>query len=251
MKFKLLFLILIFPITLFAQKGEGFTAKSNNSEEERIAFLKSIALNGYFGLAFSNTVPQKDYMDNLQSSGPGFGLYGGYRLDPIPLTIGASVDFHFLGGETRYFDNKIYDWTFSKDTLSTSNISVPISLFARVEPNIFNFVFPYAEVGGGFSILNANAEYKSAYWGRAEDKNETTAYLHYYVAAGIMFKLVDFVTLPDKNTRMLLDIKMKYQSGNETEYYTVKSFPDRSVKFDKFRSKVDQIILNVGISFHF
>lgn len=66
-----------------------------------------------------------------------------------------------------------------------------------------------------------------------------------------MFKIVDFVMLPNKNTRMLLDIRFKYLTGNETDYYTAKAQPDRSVKFDKYHSKIDQVLFNLGIAFHF
>jgi len=244
--------ILLLSNLLFAQKGSQENYSKNTlSEKERIEYLKSMPLNGFFGFSFSNSVPQKEYMDNLKTSGPGFGLYGGYRMDPIPLTLGASFDMHFFGSETQYFENRINDWTFSRDTLTTTNLSIPFSVFARLEPNLITYVFPYLELGAGFTLLNASADYKSAFFGDAEDKNEFNAYLHYYLGAGVMFKLVDFVMLPNNNTRMLLDIRFKYLSGNETDYYTAKPLPDRSVRFDKYHSKVDQILFNLGLVFHF
>ncbi len=253
MKLKqLIIAMIIIPSILFAQKGSPVDDQNKSlSEKDRVEYLKNMPLHGFFGISFSNSVPQKEYMDNLKTSGPGFGLYGGYRMDPIPVTFGGGVDFHFFGSETRYFENKINDWTFSKDTLSTTNLSVPISIFARLEPNLMTYVFPYLELGAGFTLLSASADYKSAYFGDAEDKNEFSAYTHYFVGAGVMFKMVDFVMLPNKNTRMLLDIKFKYLSGGETDYYTAKPQPDRSVKFDKFHSKIDQILFNLGLVFHF
>lgn len=251
LRYYLIALLLIQTLS-FAQKGSpADDNKNTHSEKERIEYLKNMPLSGFFGFSFSNSVPQKEYMDNLQTSGPGFGLFGGYRMDPIPLAFGGSFDMHFFGSETRYFENKINDWTFSKDTLTTSNLSMPFSVFVRLEPNLMTYVFPYLEVGAGFTLLNANAGYKSAYFGRAEDKNEFSAYLHYYLGAGVMFKMVDFVMLPNNNTRMLLDIRFKYLSGNETDYYTAKAQPDRSVKFDKYHSKIDQILFNLGLVFHF
>lgn len=251
LKLYIIVFLLLFN-SLLAQKGSPVNdSKSSLSEKERIEYLKNMPLNGFFGISFSNSVPQKEYMDNLQTSGPGFGLYGGYRMDPIPVTFGASFDMHFFGSETKYFENRINDWTFSKDTLTTSNLSMPFSVFARLEPNLMTYVFPYIELGAGFTLLNASADYKSFYYGDAEDKDEFNAYLHYYFGAGIMFKMVDFVMLPNNNTRMLLDIRFKYLSGNETDYYTAKAQPDRSVKFDKFHSKIDQILFNLGLVFHF
>jgi len=251
LKLYIIVFLLLFN-SLLAQKGSPVNdSKSSLSEKERIEYLKNMPLNGFFVISFSNSVPQKEYMDNLQTSGPGFGLYGGYRMDPIPVTFGASFDMHFFGSETKYFENRINDWTFSKDTLTTSNLSMPFSVFARLEPNLMTYVFPYIELGAGFTLLNASADYKSFFYGDAEDKDEFNAYLHYYFGAGIMFKMVDFVMLPNNNTRMLLDIRFKYLSGNETDYYTAKAQPDRSVKFDKFHSKIDQILFNLGLVFHF
>lgn len=244
--------LLLIPTLSFAQKGSPVDDQKNSfTEQERVEYLKNMPLHGFFGFSFSNSVPQKEYMDNLKTSGPGFGLYGGYRMDPIPVTFGGSADLHFFGSETRYFENRINDWTFSKDTLTTTNLSIPLSVFARLEPNLMTYVFPYLEIGAGFTLLSASADYKSAYFGDAEDKNEFNAYLHYYFGAGVMFKMVDFVMLPNKNTRMLLDIRFKYLTGNETDYYTCKPQPDRSVKFDKFHSKIDQVLFNLGLVFHF
>lgn len=169
--------LLLIPTLSFAQKGTPVDDQKNSfSEQERVEYLKNMPLHGFFGFTFSNSVPQKEYMDNLKTSGPGFGLYGGYRMDPIPVTFGGSADLHFFGSETRYFENRINDWTFSKDTLTTTNLSIPLSVFARLEPNLMTYVFPYLEIGAGFTLLSASADYKSAYFGDAEDKNEFNAY---------------------------------------------------------------------------
>lgn len=237
----------------YSQKGESINNKNQGNQEEaqRIDYLKNLPLHGFGGIYFSNSVPQNEYMDNLKQSGPGFGFLGGYRFEPIPITVGGQFDMVFFGGETRYYNYKLPNgWTYARDTLNTTSWSMPITAFVRLEPNLFNFVYPYLEAFAGFSLMNANANYKSNY-GVNDDKNEFSANFNYGLGAGASFKLTDFILLPNNITRMLLDVKFRYMSGNETDYYTVKANSDGSVTFDKFRSKTDQVFFNIGLVFYF
>jgi hypothetical protein len=252
--FTLFTVALLMPIFLFAQKGPtSANNEQNSTETDRVEYLKNLPLKSFFGFNFSNSVPQNQFMDDLKKSGPGFGLVGGYKFEPIPIAVGGRIDFHFFGNETRYIPNTYNGWEFWEDTLETSNSSIPIDFFVRLEPNLFNTVFPYVEGGVGFTVMSATASYTSHYLGDAEDKDEFSAYINYYVGVGTNIKLVDFVQMPNSNTRMLLDVNFRYLSGDKTQYYTVKPDPNNesSVIFDKYESIPDQILFNLGLTFQF
>lgn len=256
MKIKLLFTFFICILVTnlaYSQKGETPNQQNKNSQEEaqRVEYLKNLPLHGFAGINFSNSVPQNEYMDNLQTAGPGFGFIGGYRFEPIPISVGGQFDMVFFGGDTKYYNYKLPNgWTYARDTLTTSSWAMPITAFVKIEPNLFNFAYPYLEAFAGFTMMNASANYKSNY-GINDDKNEFSANFNYGFGLGTSIKLADFILLPNNITRMLLDVKFRYMSGNETDYYKVKSNSDGSVTFDKFRSKTDQVFFNLGLVFYF
>lgn len=240
----------------FAQKGEPIKNESTDptaKEQEIINNLKNRHLPGFFGFGFSNSIPQGDYMNNIKGAGPGFGLYGGYRMPVVPVSLGAEVDFHFYGSDTRYnkyhhYSLPQYVWVY--DTLSTSNSSIPISVFARLEPNLFNFLFPYVEGFAGFNIMSASYDMKSSQWNEV-DESETDLALFYGVGAGAQVKLTDFILLPDGISRMLLDVKFRYMKTSNTDYYTVKLNSDGTPTFAAFNSYTDQVLFTLGLVFHF
>jgi hypothetical protein len=248
-----LFLFTIFLYSsVFCQKGEVIQSKvQNDNEATRIEYLKNMPLHGFFGISFSNSVPQKEYMNNLQTSGPGFGLYGGYRFEPVPVTLGGTFDMLFFGSDTKYYEHYLNNgWVYARDTLSTTNWSMPFTAFVRFEPNIKNLFYPYLEAFAGFTLMDANASYK-AFTGTESTQDEFSANFNYGVGAGAMIKLVDFVMLPNQVTRMLLDVRFKYLLGTEANYFDISVNNDGSVNFKKFRSKTNQILCNIGIVFHF
>ena len=62
-------------------------------QQEAAKALKKKPLNGFFGLSFANAVPQGDLQSNLQKTGLGLSLYGGYYADPVPVAFGLQSDF--------------------------------------------------------------------------------------------------------------------------------------------------------------
>lgn len=258
MKFynTILALILAFAFqNTFAQTTEpvkaGESTDPTPAEKEIVSRLQNRHLPGFFGFSFSNSIPQGDYMRNLNEAGPGFGLYGGYRFPVVPISVGAQVDFHFYKSQTQYYKyNIVNNWTYSYDTLTASNSAIPISLFARLEPNLFNFAFPYVEGFAGINIMSASYDMKSSYWNEDSD-HETDAAFYYGVGLGTQVKLTDFIIMPDGITRMLLDVKFRYMKTGANDYYTVKLNSDGSHTFNKFNSPTDQVLFTLGLVFHF
>ncbi len=252
LKFILFFGFIMVSYSAFSQgNSSDMSGETVSQTNDRVDELKSKPLNGFFGMTFSNSVPQGIYMNNIGNAGPGLGLYGGWRFDPFPVTLGVEADLHFFHSSERTYKYLLSNgWTYARDTLHTSSYNVPITVFARFEPNILHYVFPYIEGIGGINMMSTSATYNS-YWGVEDNKDEFNVNFIYGVGAGIMFKLADFVQLPNKNTRFLLDLSFRYMFGTCSDYYTVKENQDASVSFTKFQSETEQIMFNAGFVVHF
>lgn len=246
--FKIFALMTIGIVSAFNLNAQSFDA----DEQAAIEALKHKPMNGLFGVSFTNSVPQNEFYDNMKRSGPGFSVYGGYTFAPVPVTIGLQGDFLFYGGDEKYFKyQNPGGWDYARDTVSYQNMVIPVTASVMFRPDVYGLVFPYFEVFGGFTMMSASADYKSS-WGAEDDKSEFTASWNYGIGAGTMIKLVDFITLPEFRTRMLLDIKARYMKGTSTEYYMVKQInQDSSPDFRKSTSKTDMLTFQVGIVFEF
>jgi len=222
------------------------------TEQQEIEALKNKPLKGMFGLSFTNSVPQKEFYDNLKRSGQGFSLYGGYNFAPVPITLGLQTDLLFYGGDERIFRYKNQGgWTYLRDTVSYQNMIIPVTVFMQIRPNVAEYFFPYFEAFVGFTLFNANSDFKSAF-GIEDSKNELSAGWNAGLGVGTMIKLVDFVTLPSYYSRLLLDIKARYAKGSTVDYYIVKQInPDSSPEFRRSKSKTDIATFQIGLVFEF
>jgi len=165
------------------------------------------------------------------------------------------VDFHFYKSQTKY---PSYYWgglPFKfHDTVNTSNSAIPISIFARVEPNLFNFVFPYVEGFVGYNIMTASYSRNYDFHWEAEEENEdeTDGSFYYGIGLGTQIKLTDFITLPNSISRMLLDVKFRYLMTGENDYYTVQLDENTQQPiFTKTNSNNNQVLFTIGIVWHF
>ncbi len=244
-KFVLLMLIL-------SISGIKLIADDNLSTEEQqiVEKLKNKPLNGFFGFSFTNAVPQGEFFDSLKNSAQGFSLYGGYDLSPIPVVFGAELDFLFYGGDTRIFEYGPGNWSVYRDTVTTSSSMIPLNVFVKLQPNISNLIFPYVEAIAGINFLSVSADYKS-YYGDKDTKDRFSVAFNYGFGAGIMVKLVDFITLPNSYSQLLFDVKMKYLKGTKAEYATVEIMDDSSAEFRDFETQTDMIMFLAGITFRF
>lgn len=219
--------------------------------EEQLRRIKEIPLSGFFGISATNSVPQDQFQNYLNKSGFGLSLFGGYYADPIPFAAGFNADLIFFGGETKRFKyQRPGGWGIGEDTVTTTSLIVPLSVFVRIKPIFFNTFLPYLEGFAGFTILNVSADYKP-YWGQSDSKNRTSFAFHYGASAGLMIEMVDFIDLPSSHRTMCLDIRLRYIKGNEADYATAKIKDDTSVEFNDFRSKTSMLLLLLGLTFRF
>lgn len=253
---KMIKFILIFSIIVLSGRSVVFADSLAVQDEKLVQQLKNKPLNGFFGLTFSNVVPQNEFYKNLRSAGPGLSLYGGYAMDPIPVAFGLETDLQFFSGDEKTFSYKNNGgWTVYRDTVSSTTMSIPITAFVRLQPKM-NFVTPFFETFFGVNIMTSSADYSGGYdvnGNRISDsKNKTNAAFTYGVGAGCMFKLVDFVQLPNSYTNLNLDIRVRYMFGSKSKYSTIK-LDDNTAQpiFTDYKSKTDMLMTSIGISFRF
>lgn len=246
------FKIIIATLLLSVLVSSALLAQDFDADELRaIEELKNKPLHGLFGISFTNSVPQNDFYSNIKRSGPGLSLYGGYTLAPVPVTIGLQTDLLFYGSDTRYFSyHNQGGWQYRADTVSYTNLIIPVTAFIQFRPSISDIVFPYMEAFAGITMMSASADFKT--FGFDDSKNQFNASLNYGVGVGTMVKLVDFITLPNFRSRMLLDAKARYMRGTNSDYYVVKQINnDTSADFKKSTSKTDMVTVQVGLVFEF
>lgn len=220
------------------------------NKSKKIKKLKHTPLNTLFGVAFVNSVPQDQFMDNLKKSGQGFTLYGGYDTSPIPLTIGVEASFLFFGGETKYFDYGPGNWRLYTDTVTTQTTIIPFTVFFRIRPEIMKMFYPYIEFSLGATMLSVSADY-NADGGATDSKDRFNTAFQYAYGGGIMIKLLDFDDAPGSYAQMLLDTKIKLIKGSNSDFATVKILDDSSAQFDEFRTKTNTIVFSIGLAFRF
>lgn len=244
---------IIFAVCVGLMFSMGAFAQENNDNfNNDVQMLKQMPLKGMFGLSFTNSVPQNEFYDNIKRSGPGLSLYGAYNFAPVPISVGLQGDFFFYGSDEKTFAYRNPGgWIERRDTVSYNNFVIPITAFVQFRPNVAEYLYPYFELFGGFNMISASSDYSSSL-GTEDSKTEFTASWNYGVGAGMMIKLVDFVTLPSFYSRMLLDVKARYMRGTEAKYYMVKQINnDTSPEFRKGNSKTDMATFQVGIVFEF
>jgi hypothetical protein len=248
-------IIIILIFLLLVVYAKGFSQTSEKVDQQLIENLKHKPLHGFFGISFTNSVPQEEFMDNMQRSGQGFSLYGGYHADPLPLAVGIEGDLLFYGSQERRLDLKWKDpfgiTHYYQDTASTQNMVVPIHVFFRVMPDM-KFLIPYLEGFVGMTLLTTSYDYKSGlkidddYYHSSED--ETDVAFSYGISAGVMVNIVDFITIPDSRVSMLFDLKLKYLKGGEANYWDWNVDENGQFHKKEYKSNTDLILLLAGIT---
>lgn len=240
---------LLFSATVSrSQELKGLTME----EQMQLERLKNSPSYGFITFTFTNVVPQGEFQDNVQTSGQGFSVFGGYTFAPAPISAGGQVDVIFNGSDTKYFGHwRTGGWFLGQDTVETQNMLIPITAFLKMQPQVGDFLFPYMEAFAGVNILSSSGTLKPL-WGHKDTKSQVSAAFVYGAGAGIGIKFGEVLELPDTHTKFLIDIKARYAKGSETDYYRAERInSDSSVEFKKFRSRTDMVMLYIGLSIMF
>ncbi len=240
-----------------------------NTDAETIKVLKLKPRNGLFYMTMGSGNPQNDFQSNIGTGGFAFIMGGGYSFEPIlpaeytdfnaSLVLGMDLGYVTLNRNTRpaayyiKYDNYIY-----------TNSVVPIDLFARMQLNLGQWVFPYAEITGGMNIFSASTdgEFRARVVrdGREEWETRTdeiyssrNVFWKYGIGTGVMIKLVENITLPSKASSILLDIKARYNYGSRSDYRKVIDVDQTgTTKVEEYvNAGTDILFVQAGIAFRF
>jgi len=228
------------------------TAKQTDVDQQMIDRIKQNYLPIQYGVFYSQATSRGSLRyayDSLGVPNVGYGiaLNAGYYCEPFPLVIGAEFAVHFYGTRERSYNS-------GKDrvTNSSQNIAVPLLAFARIQPNLFTWIFPYVEIAGGTTIYSSVLSATKVQGG--EDVQSTvetrvSANWTYEVGAGIAFKVLDIITLPNSLQRTLVDFRMRYAWGTNVQVSLVDPTQDQSYLVRSISvSTPEQITLQLGVT---
>lgn len=254
--------VLMAPVIAKSQPTDTSTSMfdrpADSMEQAIIDHIKDTNLNWQFGISFLVLNPQDSLrraIEKLDAPGTGYGfnLNLAYYMDPIPFVMGFDAGVAFFGSTSQTFYEPLGPFT---DTLryESLNTHIPINLFVRFQPNICTWVFPYAEVVGGLTVVGSSLDIsRNSVVGQTSDsKSESSATWQYGIGAGIMIKLVDFVTLPSELQRVLLDVRGRYLWGSDVSVATIKVADNKSYTVaTQYVPDTRNVHVSVGIAVQF
>jgi hypothetical protein len=212
----------------------------------------------YFGVSFSNFVPQKEFMDSLRRAYQGVSFFGGYTSQKLHLGLGMQVDLMFTGSdEQRYlmyavdaFGRRIY----YEDTATVQNMLIPITVYGRFNQYFLDFFEPYFEVFGGMNIFSSSMSYNSGLVIQGKQVTDSDSKLNvsftYGLGAGAMFTLYDYAKLPDNRFKVMLDLRARYYYGGKATYRRGHII-EGSYYFSETTSNTAMVMVHAGLTFQF
>ena len=257
---------LISSLNLFAQAS--VTAQAEG-DEQLVSSLKLKPKNGLFYLSMGSGNPQKEFQSNIGTGGFAFIMGGGYSFEPIlpkrytdfnaSLVLGMDLGYVTLDRNRR----PAAPWSRYDDFIYTNSV-VPIDVFARLQFNVAQWVFPYAEFISGMNIYSAttDGEYREIVRRDGQNVTETrtteiysnrSVFWKYGIGAGMMIKLVENITLPNSASSILLDIKARYNYGVKSNYQKVIDVDQTgTTKYESYENAgTDMLFVQAGIAFRF
>lgn len=233
-----------------AQEPHTITTQSTEQDVNDAKELIKKPLNGFGGISFAIGNPQKgSFQQSIGNNSFGFSLHGGYFFDPVPITVGAEVDFLFFGGDKKYLPRTVLG-VGVKDTLETSTTMIPILLTTRFQHKIGHYVIPYIELSGGANFYSSSTELKT-YPANKISNSESSVLWMYGLGIGTQIRLVDFVELPSEHSALFFDIRFRYLFGNEQTLQKASINENNEAKFTSFTAVTDMLTTHIGITWMF
>jgi opacity protein-like surface antigen len=225
------------------------------TDQELIDNAAKQPLHVFAGLHFMVGNPQGSYRDSLNKlglpvTGYGFALNAGYYLDPVPIAFVGEFGMMFTGrDEVRKIMSSPAGFTDTVDYESQA-LNMPLTAAVRLQPNILNWVYPYAEGVVGMAISSSTYSITARHAGseQSESRNSTDVSFKYGVGAGMSVKFAEIITLPNSLQRVLLDVRMRYLWGGASTVTRYRVLPNGG--YEQYQSTFEPsniIHFNVGI----
>ena len=239
MKKTYLLLLVLIPFLCAAQTDRNPNRKHDN--------------NGHLSPNMALAFPQKEFSDFAPRSAF-FGVGGGFyfqRGEALPIDFGASFHYFWMGSESKTFE--MYDpgtGDYEVESRATGSM-MPIHLHVRVSflRTLNNYVFPYAEVLGGFRMFNSRTVIEVDDFTETPPEPEThnnfSLAWSWGYAGGLSINLA---------TNVLLDARVTMLHGGRAEYLDPESvtFNDmQEPEFNQKRSKTDALLYQLGVKLKF
>jgi hypothetical protein len=257
---------LISSLNLYAQASGSAQA---DGDAQAISSLKLKPKKGLFYMSMGSGNPQGEFQSNIGTGGFAFIMGGGYSFEPIlpkkytdfnaSLVLGMDLGYVTLDRNRR----PAAYWSKFDDFVYTNSV-VPIDVFARLQLNIAQWVFPYGELMTGMNIYSAttDGEYRERVRRDGQDVWETrtdeiyssrSVFWKYGFGAGMMIKLVENITLPNKASSIMLDIKARYNYGVKSNYQKVIDVDQTgTTMYESYENAgTDMLFVQAGIAFRF
>lgn len=253
--------MMVVASALWAQQSEvpiAGAGRDTFDEQREIERLRQQPLNWFGSLYFAYSQPRgnfKRFLDSINNSwGLGFGFNGGYKWSQIPIAVGAMVDILIYGSQERNYQTPLIIGGVPRivyDTVSTSITFIPITVFARIAPDIGLFQ-PYVEAGAGLTVITSTYSLKSNLGGEQND-SRTHVPFQYSVGAGIGVKLAEVFNIPVSRQAYHITLGIRYLYGDFSDYTFWKFSTDgnRAVETIRNASRTDLYVISLGIQASF
>jgi hypothetical protein len=200
-----------------------------------------------FSLAFSPSLPQGEFHDDLGRTIWGGSIGFGFRPSRSPVLIGMSLGFGVYGTEHRESWLGLTDPDLLVD-VRTTNAVLAWNLFLRLQPEA-GFLRPYLDLFSGVHILTTDTRI-----GEDEDddfgvNNSSDAVFAFGAGAGLQLPILRFVQQDGRRIFSIdLDLGVRYARGGRADYLVESGEPGI---FDTRTSRTDLLALTAGLSFIF
>lgn len=231
-------------------------AAQADPDEATIALIKNQALSMQWTMSYMQSIAQGALRDSLEgiaapATGYGFGFEIGQYFDPVPLFVGGEAGVMFYPSK----DRTIKASSRRSFTVETSNFILPVLGTIRFQPSIENWVYPYAELVGGFTVHSSDVTHRTIFDAdtTTDSDGEGDFNWNYGVGVGVAVKVADVITLPHTLQRTLIDIRLRYITGTTAEVSYADLIDEASLDSEIRTSVVNRpvmIMFRLGVTFH-